>query len=158
MTGSYIAKVFLVTLILTFVSGGIGLAYQWFGHKHDARQYLQRGQSFRVGSISLNLNCVGEGSSTVVLDSGLGGTSLDWISIQPQLAKFTRSCSYDRAGYGWSDPSTAPRTSLQIAKELKQLLNAARERGPYVLVGHRLEAITFGCSIRSTRRMSSAWS
>jgi len=84
----------------------------------------------------LNLNCTGKGSPTVVLDSGLGGSSLDWLRIQPEIAKFTRVCSYDRAGYGWSDPSLEPRTSLQIAKELKALLTSAAERGPYVLVGH----------------------
>jgi pimeloyl-ACP methyl ester carboxylesterase len=52
------------------------------------------------------------------------------------VAKFTRVCSYDRAGYGWSDASPAPRTSLQIAGELKSLLDAAGERAPFVMVGH----------------------
>ena len=66
----------------------------------------------------------------------MGGTILDWFRVQPEVAKFTRVCSYDRAVYGWSDPSPAPRTSLQIAKELKALLQSATIPGPYVLVGH----------------------
>jgi pimeloyl-ACP methyl ester carboxylesterase len=70
----------------------------------------------------------------VILESGLGVSSLGWVQIQPQMAKFARVCSYDRAGYGWSDPARGPRTSLQIAKELKGLLDAAGERGPYILV------------------------
>jgi len=66
----------------------------------------------------------------------MGGSSLDWLRVQPEIAKFTRVCSYDRAGYGWSDSSPMPRTSLQIAEELKGLLTSAEERGPYLLVGH----------------------
>lgn len=72
----------------------------------------------------------------MILDSGLGGPALDWVLVQPAVAAFTRVCSYDRAGYGWSDPSPQPRTSLQIATELKALLDAAREAGPFLLVGH----------------------
>jgi pimeloyl-ACP methyl ester carboxylesterase len=56
--------------------------------------------------------------------------------LQPEVSKFARVCSYDRAGYGWSDSGPEPRSSLQIAHELKQLLQASGERGPYVLVGH----------------------
>jgi pimeloyl-ACP methyl ester carboxylesterase len=58
--------------------------------------------------------------------------------VQPEVAKFARVCSYDRAGYGWSDSGPEPRSSLQIAHELKQLLEAAGEKGPYVLVGHSM--------------------
>lgn len=72
----------------------------------------------------------------MILDSGMGGPALDWILVQPEVAKFTRVCSYDRAGYGWSDASPEPRTSRQIAGELKSLLDAAGEKGPFVMVGH----------------------
>jgi pimeloyl-ACP methyl ester carboxylesterase len=56
--------------------------------------------------------------------------------VQPEVATFARVCSYDRAGYGWSEVGPKPRTSLQIAKELRALLDASGEKGPYVLVGH----------------------
>jgi pimeloyl-ACP methyl ester carboxylesterase len=72
----------------------------------------------------------------VILDAGLGGTSLDWSKVQPAVARFTRVCSYDRAGYGWSDSGLCPRTSQQIVKELHLLLAHAQIHGPYVLVGH----------------------
>lgn len=72
----------------------------------------------------------------MVLDSGGGVPAIGWIKVQPDVAKFARVCSYDRAGYGWSEPGPEPRTSLQIATELKMLLEAAGEKGPYVLVGH----------------------
>jgi len=58
--------------------------------------------------------------------------------VQPEVPKFSRVCSYDRAGYGWSDSGPEPRSSLQIARELKQLLQMAGEKGPYVLVGHSM--------------------
>jgi pimeloyl-ACP methyl ester carboxylesterase len=102
----------------------------------DARRFPQRGRAVQVGPIKLNLNCSGQGSPTVILDSGLGGPALDWILVQPEVARFTHVCSYDRAGYGWSDASSAPRTSLQVATELKALLDAAGETGPFLLVGH----------------------
>jgi pimeloyl-ACP methyl ester carboxylesterase len=66
----------------------------------------------------------------------MGVPALGWIKVQPEVAKFARVCSYDRAGYGWSEPGPEPRTSLQIATELKALLDAAGEKRPYILVGH----------------------
>lgn len=89
-----------------------------------------------VGNHLMHIYCVGSGSPTVILDSGLGGSSLDWARVQPEVAKYTRVCAYDRAGYGWSDASPMPRTSLVLAEELHTLLTAARVPGPYVLVGH----------------------
>jgi len=127
-----IGALFTVAIALS----AIGVTYQSIGYWRDSRRFPQRGRSFRVGAIKLNLNCTGKGDPTVVLDSGMGGSSLDWLRVQPEIAKFTRVCSYDRAGYGWSDSSPMPRTSLQIAEELKGLLTSAEERGPYLLVGH----------------------
>jgi pimeloyl-ACP methyl ester carboxylesterase len=86
----------------------------------------------------MNIDCSGQGRPTVILESGSGGPSVDWLMVQPQVAKFSRVCSYDRAGYGWSESGPEPRSSLQIAHELKQLLQAASEESPYVLVGHSM--------------------
>jgi pimeloyl-ACP methyl ester carboxylesterase len=58
------------------------------------------------------------------------------MKVQSEVAEFTRVCSYDRAGYGWSDPGPEPRTVSEISKELKVVLDAASEKGPFVLVGH----------------------
>ena len=77
----------------------------------------------------------------MVLDAGLGGTSLDWSKVQPAVAHFTRVCSYDRAGYGWSESGPGPRTSQQIVKELHLLLVHAQVSGPYILVGHSFGAL-----------------
>jgi pimeloyl-ACP methyl ester carboxylesterase len=72
----------------------------------------------------------------VVTESGLGGTSLDWSLVQPSVAQTTRMCTYDRAGFGWSDSGPSPRSSGRIVEELHALLASAGIPGPYVLVGH----------------------
>ncbi|MGH8196425.1 MAG: alpha/beta fold hydrolase [Woeseiaceae bacterium] len=89
-----------------------------------------------VGDHRLHLDCRGSGSPTVVFDSGLGGSSLDWTLVQPEVASFTRACAYDRAGYAWSDPGPLPRDSEHIVSELEQLLGNGSVAAPYVLVGH----------------------
>lgn len=89
-----------------------------------------------VGGYRLHIDCQGKGSPTVIMDTGLGGSSLEWIPVQARLSKYTRVCWYDRAGYGWSDPGPSPRDSEQITNELRTLLQNADIPGPYVLVGH----------------------
>lgn len=89
-----------------------------------------------VGRAGIHLLCRGEGSPTVVLDSGLGGCCLDWSLVQEEVARFTRVCSFDRPGYGWSDPRPGPRTSLVIVQELEELLASAGIDGPYIMAGH----------------------
>lgn len=78
----------------------------------------------------------GEGGPAVVLDAGLSGTSLGWSLVQSEISTFTTACSYDRAGYAWSDASPLKRTSANIAGELHTLLEKAGIPGPYILVGH----------------------
>jgi len=97
--------------------------------------YGQPGQLVDVGGFRLNLYCMGSGSPTVVFDSGWGDWAPAWSKVQPQIAKWTRACSYDRAGTGFSDPGPMPRTSVRIAKELRAALHNAGITGPYVLVG-----------------------
>ena len=84
----------------------------------------------------LNLYCTGEGSPTVVFDSGFEDWAPAWAIVQPRIAQWTRACSYDRAGSGFSDPGPMPRTSVRIADELHTALHNAGIDGPYILVGH----------------------
>jgi len=115
-----------------------GALYQLVGGMLDRHSNPPPGRFVDVDGLRMHLVCTGQGSPTVVLDSGLSNSWLHWYKVQPEVAKFSRVCSYDRAGYGWSDPGPEPRSSLQIAHELKQLLQSAGERGPYVLVGHSM--------------------
>ena len=136
-----ILKRLLVGILLLVIIAAIsGIAYQSILNARDAHRHPQEGRSIPLGpefpGVSLNLNCTGSGSPTVILDTGLGVPAAGWDLVQPEVAKFTRVCSYDRAGYGWSTPGPMPRTSEQIVKELHALLTAAGEKGPYILVAH----------------------
>jgi pimeloyl-ACP methyl ester carboxylesterase len=86
----------------------------------------------------MHLNCTGSGSPTIVLEAGLGNDALIWGGVQPELAKTTRVCAYDRAGFGWSDALPAPRDADHIAVELHGLFLEAKVTGPIVLMGHSI--------------------
>jgi pimeloyl-ACP methyl ester carboxylesterase len=98
--------------------------------------YAQPGQLVSVSGFRLNLYCIGSGSPTVVFDSGWEDWAPAWSKVQPEVAKWTRACSYDRAGAGFSDPGPMPRTSVHIAQELRTALHHAGIAGSYVQVGH----------------------
>ena len=84
----------------------------------------------------LNFRCTGHGSPTVILEAGYGAGSNAWGPVQARLGPVTRSCAYDRAGYGFSDPGPLPRDGAAIARDLDYGLRAARIAGPFVVVGH----------------------
>ncbi len=115
-----------------------GAGYEAIAARGDAGNYPPPGQMVDVGGYRLHIQCVGTGSPTVVLDAGLGGTSLDWALVQPEIAQATRVCAFDRAGMGWSESGPSPRTPAQNARELYTLLTNAGIGGPHVLVGHSL--------------------
>lgn len=94
------------------------------------------GQLVDLGGYRLHLACQGEASPTVVMEAAIGETGLLWSLVQPGVAQTTRTCVYDRAGLGWSDPSPRPRTAAVMVEELHTLLATAEVPGPYVLVGH----------------------
>ena len=94
------------------------------------------GRMVDVGGHGVHFRCAGTGSPTVVVEVGLGDFSTDWTLVQSGVAAFTRVCTYDRAGYAWSEPGPLPRTFAQINLELKEGLKALGEKSPLVLVGH----------------------
>ena len=87
------------------------------------------------GGQRLHLNCRGTGAPAVVFESGAGDFSFVWSLVQPDIARRTTACSYDRGGYAWSDPGRRPRTYRQLALELHTALAQAGVPGPYLLVG-----------------------
>ncbi len=86
----------------------------------------------------INLICLGEGSPVVIFESGLGDPGAYWGLVQPQTARTTRTCAYDRAGLGFSDEGPAPRDAAAVAADLSAMLEGSGLKGPYVLVGHSL--------------------
>lgn len=116
----------------------IGAGYQFVGMVLDRVHYPPPGQMVDVGGHRLHLYCIGNGSPTVVLEAAAPGWSLYWSLVQPEVAKVTRVCAYDRAGLGWSERGPVPRTGQRMARELHRLLDRAGVPGPYILVGHSL--------------------
>jgi pimeloyl-ACP methyl ester carboxylesterase len=138
---TWIKRIFLTLLGFVIVLSLLGMTYQYVSTQADKKKYPAPGQLIDIGGYRLHLYCTGEstdGSPTVILEQGLGGMSPAWALIQPEVAKVTRVCAYDRAGLGWSDPAPkdTPRDGQQVASELHTLLQKANIPGPYVMVGH----------------------
>jgi len=128
----------LALLVILLILATAGFLYENISEARDRRFNAMGGRLVDVGGRKMHINCTGESSPTVILDSGLGDSYLSWHKVQPEIAKFTRVCSYDRAGLGYSDPSSRPRTSRVIAEELHELLQASGVAPPYVIVGHSM--------------------
>src|SRR5262245_22931004 len=97
-------------------------------------RYPPPGTLVGVNDHRLHLYALGDSGPTVLFESGQLGFSLDWMWVQPQVARFTRAVTYDRAGLGWSDAGPHPRTPQRIVAELHTLLAHARVPLPLVLV------------------------
>ncbi|MFN8958876.1 MAG: alpha/beta fold hydrolase [Hyphomonadaceae bacterium] len=129
----------LVVLASILAWTGTGLAMAAGGWKNPPR-----GVFIEVDGRQQRLVCEGEarpGEPTIFFESGAYSASADWGYLQPEVAKTGRTCSYDRAGMGWSEASKAPRDPGTMAGELKALLTAAGEKGPYILVGHSMAGL-----------------
>src|SRR2546426_1496027 len=120
-----IGRILLVLSILLVLLATAGLLYQGIASTVDASMYPASGKLIDVGGYRLHINCTGRtsvGHPTVILESQLGGNSLDWSKIQPGVATFNRVCSYDRAGYGWGDSRPKPPTRGRMGRGLHTLL------------------------------------
>ena len=115
-----------------------GVAYQWFGTRQDLARHPMPGRLIDVGGHRLHIWCEGSGSPTVILESGLGGSTTDWGFVQPDVSRFTRVCAYDRAGLGYSDAGPSPRTTGRIVRELMTLLERAGISSPVVVAAASL--------------------
>lgn len=112
-----------------------GVAYQATVSANKARRYPAPGRLIDMGGRRLHLLTMGEGSPTVLLEATGFGCSVDYVSIQSEIARMTRVCTYDRAGMGWSDPCEELRSVRALVEDLRTLLRCAEIGPPYVLVG-----------------------
>ena len=140
-------------LFLLIVAAAVcGIIYQAVSTAYGDHKFPAPGILLDIGGRSMHIYCTGNAAAasaspnessapTVILDAGLGDFSISsWVTVQPDISRFARVCSYDRAGIGWSDsaPSSDPRDAEHIAADLDALLKAAKVPGPYILVGHSL--------------------
>ncbi len=137
----HLARICTFILLGCFLVAGIGAAYNALSllyYRHVARV---PGRLYDVGGYSMHLYCTGSGSPTVLLSSGLGDDFTEWAKVQPVLSKLTRVCSYDRAGFGWSEPRPGIQDAKAIASHLHQLVQVAGIQRPFVLVGHSISGL-----------------
>ena len=102
---------------------------------------LASDQMISVGQHRLQIHLEGTGTPTVVIDAGLGEGIERWRPLQERISRVTRVITYNRAGYGESEPGPLPRDCVREAAELKALLDSASVSGPYLVVGHSLGAL-----------------
>ena len=126
----------LAVLILLVIIGSI---YEALGRKNAREAYPPPGKLVDVGGRKMHIDCRGTGSPTVILESGLGtGGTTDWTLVHDEIASFTRTCAYDRAGIMWSDPKDTPQDAAAVTEDLHALLKGAGITDPLILVGHSI--------------------
>lgn len=137
----WLGRVALGVLILLLGLAAIGASYQAIASARDEKAYKPIDQMVDVNGIQMRLDCRGSGSPTVILEAGGQSSGLIWVRIQDEVAKFTHVCSYDRAGYGWSDSADETVYPQQVAEMLHSLLENAGQKPPYLMVGHSFGGI-----------------
>jgi pimeloyl-ACP methyl ester carboxylesterase len=151
-----ISYAFLTLVVLALLGG---FTYEQIGGAWDASRLPTRiGQAVDIGGRTLNLYCSGEGRPTVILETGGNSPGYAWLLLRSKMAVFTRACWYDRAGVGWSDPPSSPRTSATVASDLHEALHRAGVLPPYVMAGGSVGANTFTYIRRATPRTWPVWS
>jgi pimeloyl-ACP methyl ester carboxylesterase len=121
-----------------------GVLYQEIATRRHRGRFGPPGLLLDAGGHRLHAVCCGEGSPVVLLESGIAASSLSWAVVQPEIAKFTRVCAYDRAGLAWSEAASCPRSFEQIVEELASVLASLAPEERYVLVGHSFGSFVIG--------------
>jgi pimeloyl-ACP methyl ester carboxylesterase len=132
-------KVLTIIMIPLF----LGVLWQYIMCNYESKRYAPPGQLIDVKGHKMHIYARGEGSPTVILTVGSGTPSAytDYYYIQNELMKVTRTVSYDRPGFGWSEGTSIRRTIDDQVNDLRELLNISGEKPPYILVGHSLASL-----------------
>jgi pimeloyl-ACP methyl ester carboxylesterase len=132
-------SIWLVVGIIVLGLLSAGAVYERLSERRDRKRFPAPGRLIDIGGRRLHLLCRGEAPGpTVVIEQGAGSPSLTWWSVQARIAEFARVCTYDRAGYLWSDSAPGVRTLDDRVSDLHALLSSGAVPQPYVLVGHSL--------------------
>lgn len=120
-------------LAISIVAGGA--VYQAVSERRDLARFPPPGRLVEVDGRLMHIHCRGRGSPTVVLEQGLNGVASTWDGIHRQMARVTRTCAYDRAGLGYSEPLDHPTRAPEVAERLYKLLQHAGIDDDLILVG-----------------------
>src|SRR5579863_4331480 len=126
-----------------------GYIYEKAAEWREKKVHPAPGRIIAVGDHKLHLLCKASAGPTVVIEPGAGEPSRLWWPVQDRIAEFANVCTYDRAGYGWSQPVAAGRTIAERAEELHALLANAGIPGPYILVAHSYGGFIVRCFARN---------
>jgi len=134
-----IAFIVLILTVLTYITVIINI------NINETESFLNKpeppGKKIEIDRKKVYYTVRGKGVPTVIIEPGLGSASPEWWDIQNSLAKYTTVLTYDRAGYGWSDPGVGPRTAKLVASELQALVQTLQLKGPYIFIGHGIGAL-----------------
>jgi pimeloyl-ACP methyl ester carboxylesterase len=119
-----------------------GAAYNFLSIEYHRSRAGTPGKLYKVDGFAMHLYCTGRGSPTLVLDAGLGDDFLSWAKVQPALSRVTTVCSYDRAGFGWSEPRPGRPDANAVAAQLHRLTLKAGIVTPFILMGHSISGLT----------------
>jgi pimeloyl-ACP methyl ester carboxylesterase len=132
----YVKWIFAVAAGVCVTLTLAGYIYERISEARDRRSHGAPGRMIAVGDRRLHLLCKGTVGPTVIIEQGAGEPAILWWPVQERVSAFARICTYDRAGYGWSDPVRTSRTIQERAEELHTLLLNAEVPGPFILVAH----------------------
>jgi len=132
-----LAALALICLVIALA----GASYNALSLRHYRKLSGVPGKLYTVNGYPMHLYCTGQGSPAIILDSGLGDDFTIWAKVQPALSEVTRVCSYDRAGFGWSQPQPGLQDANAISAQLHELISAAGIQRPFVLMGHSIAGL-----------------
>lgn len=139
----FFGRAALLVVVIGACALGAGAAYNALSVRYYQAATKMPGKLYDVGGYKMHLYCTGHGAPAIILDAGLGDDSLIWAKVQPELSATTMVCSYDRAGFGWSEgrPGRQDAVAIAIAGQLHALLNAADIARPIILMGHSISGL-----------------
>jgi pimeloyl-ACP methyl ester carboxylesterase len=132
----------VLILVVALALAAAGAVYQAVASRRSSRRHAPPGSFVDAGGYRLHVVCAGTGAPPVVFEAGIAASSLSWTRVLPEVARFTSSCAYDRAGLGWSETPGRPRRFADVVRDLHTVLVTRGFAAPCVLVGH-----SFGCFI-----------
>jgi pimeloyl-ACP methyl ester carboxylesterase len=136
-----VKRILFASLVLCMLALTAPALWNVYANRAARQRAVISGKLYSVNGYDMHLDCSGAGSPAIVLSTGLGDNFTVWAKVQPELAKVTRVCSYDRAGMGWSQPRPGVPDSDSVAAQLHQLLAVAGVERPFVLVGHSISGL-----------------
>lgn len=136
-----IGRILLFIPILLIVSIVSGVVYQATATAIEDRLFPPPGKLVEVDGIQLHIYCQGQGSPTVVFESGMGNSGYSFLNIHKQIAPRTRVCLYDRPALGWSQVGNKMYLKAEVTQHLHKLLEKAGEKPPYIMVGHSMGGV-----------------